>query len=525
MSVRLRLFTLGGSALVGTYAYYQDDFKRATRPLKFWSQMFPIFAHYRFVEWKQNQFSRKEEFTKKNEQEWTELHKHYAPKALKVILDLGGIYIKVGQVLATRPDVAPEIYREVFKVLLDGVPGISGEAARQMVKEGLGTEISSVFSEFNDVPIAAASIAQVHKAKLLDGKDVVIKIQHPNAFEMFKSDILTVSRFVRLAQPEQAIIMDELEKQFFMEFDFEREAWALSTIHKNMKKVAPHIKVPLPVPGLVKPNIFVMDYIPGVKLIDAVVENASKQAARFGYSLEQFQELAKNPSWLFKARYLLDKSWIALLGGLCTIYNFAFGFMGRIEVEPTKYNIPKLYNELLYIQGHQILIDGIFNGDPHPGNILVTPQGNLGLIDYGQVKLITRKDRRDLAKLILLLADGVTKKDETIAFAKELGFETMKGNDFVMYKTCVIGLDRDDLEITEGMGIQAYMEYLDSLDRTKTIPEQYVMAVRSCVILRGMAAVLGPNHPPISICNEWKKLAIEAIKRFPPGKEDGILPN
>ncbi|KAJ3269892.1 hypothetical protein HDV01_000827 [Terramyces sp. JEL0728] len=525
--MRFRLITIGTTALVGASAYYQDDLKKAARPVTFWGRMFPIFAHYRFVQWRQNQFSKKgdEQFTKKNDEEWAELHKHYAPIALKVILDLGGIYIKVGQVLATRPDVAPEVYRNVFKVLLDGVPGITGDTARKMVKEGLGTEISDVFSEFNDVPIAAASIAQVHKAKLLNGKDVVVKIQHPNAFELFKSDILTVSRFVRLAQPEQALIMDELEKQFFMEFDFEREAWALSTIHKNMKRVAPHVRVPLPVPGLVKPTIFVMDYIPGVKLIDAVVENVTKQAKRLGYTLEEFQEIAKHPSWMFKSRYLIDHTATKIYGGLCSIYNFVFGFMGKIEVESTKYNILKLYNELLYIQGHQILIDGIFNGDPHPGNILVTPQGNLGLIDYGQVKVISRKDRRDLAKLILLLAEGVSKKEETIAMAKELGFETIKGNDFVMYKTCVIGLDRDDLEITEGMGIQAYMEYLDSLDRTKTIPEQYVMAVRSCIILRGMSAILGPNHPPISICNEWKKLAIEAIKRFPPGPEDGILPN
>src|SRR6478736_2295372 len=105
LGIRRILTVTGATTIIGAGYYYQNDVEKAARPLKFWSHMFPIYMHYRFVEWKQKHISGEKD------EEWQDLHAKYAPKVLKVILDLRGIYIKVGQVMASREDIAPEIYR------------------------------------------------------------------------------------------------------------------------------------------------------------------------------------------------------------------------------------------------------------------------------------------------------------------------------------------------------------------------------------------------------------------------------
>ncbi|KAI8895917.1 ABC1 family-domain-containing protein [Globomyces pollinis-pini] len=491
----------------GVYLYLKDK-EQPFRPLTFWRKIMPIYMHYRYVQW-----TKQEEL---NPNVWEDLHLKYAPKVLDAILELKGIYIKVGQVLATRPDIAPKIYQDAFKVLLDGVPGISGKEARENVENQLGRPIDDLFSYFDDKPIAAASVGQVHRAKMIDGRDVVVKIQHPGAFELFQTDIGTVSAFVKMAQPEQALVLDELERQILLEFDFEREAWALEKVHHNITNFFPNVKIPLPVDGLFNRTVLVMDYIPGEKLIDVAVKNGELTAKRLGISFEELQRQSLAPSFTFQLRYLLMKSFSALHRYIIQTYNFTFGrILFPLTVPKKLLDINKLYNDLLQVHGKQLLIDGLLNGDPHPGNILVTPDGKLGLIDYGQVKTFTQKERRDSAKMMMLLNKGPDAMDEIVKFAISMGFETEKNDPLVIYKTCVIAYDRDDLGVTDGLGLQAYMEMMDKRDRTKRIPENMFMAVRTCIILRGLSAILGPNHPPISISHEWQHYAKLALQMFP----------
>jgi aarF domain-containing kinase len=489
---------LGSAAFIGFNT--DENWTNLLRPLMFWKAMFPIYLQYKFKEWQ-------------DYKDWDSIHKHYAPQVLAAILDLKGIYVKLGQIMSQRPDMAPDVYREAFKVLLDGVNGVSGPEARAMVEENLGVPIDSIFSYFDDVPIGSASIAQVHYARLLNGKEVVVKVQHPNGFEMFQSDIKTINTFVRMAQPEQQLTLDEFERQFLLEFDFEREAWALETMYRNLNEEFPNIVIPRPVPDLVRRKILVMDYVPGVKLIDAVIEEAQRTASDLCMTLEELQFKAYHPTIIFKLKYFgyIIKRKISY--GFTVIYNSVFS--GIFKLKPLDYpfhlNIYKLYDELLQVHGKQLLIDGLFNGDPHPGNLLVTPEGNLGLIDFGQVKSITPKARLDIAEIIQLLSKGPSSKFKLIEKAKEVGLRTETDDPEVLHKACILAFDRDDMEMTEGMGLQAYIAEVGKREQTKQLPEQFIMAVRMCIILRGLGAILGPHHPPVSLAQRWKKLAERSI--------------
>ena len=150
-----------------------------------------------------------------------------------------------------------------------------------------------------------------------------------------------------------------------------------------------------------------------------------------------------------------------------------------------------------------------FLGDPHPGNVLLLKDNRIGLIDYGQVKRLTNEDRKDLSKLILLLCDK--KEKEVIDLVKQMGFTTEKNNDQVLYETVVMGFDSDELAFKAGMSIHQFMEEMNRRDKTKTIPEQYVMVVRVSMLLRGIATLLGIQEP-ISVCDYWKPYAEQVLR-------------
>lgn len=194
-----------------------------------------------------------------------------------------------------------------------------------------------------------------------------------------------------------------------------------------------------------------MDFVPGVKLIDAVVSNAEELSRRLGISVKELEQQSINPSFSFQAKYLWTSLIYKSYGFSVGLFNATCGYFTTPLVKPVRLlNVPKLYKQLVDIHGKQFLIDGCFNGDPHPGNILVTPSGHLGLVDFGQVKRVSEQDRHNSAQLMKLLLRGESAKDQVVSFATNMGFKTEKMDPFVMYKTCVIAFDRDDEGITEG---------------------------------------------------------------------------
>ncbi|KAH6565178.1 hypothetical protein BASA60_010008 [Batrachochytrium salamandrivorans] len=464
---------LGAGATLATIAYISDPLilNKIQRSTLFWRAMFPIYMRYRFQEWRLKDASPEEA-----RQAWDDLHRESAPQVLELLLQLRGIYIKVGQILATRKDIAPKIYRDHFAELLDRVPALSGAEARLIIEKALNAPINSVFAEFDDISIGAASIGQVHKAKLHDGRVVVVKIQYPDAEDLFRQDIITGKQFAEMAQPEQVLAMNELERQILKEFQFDKEAWALETVRKNIMPYYKNIEIPTPIKEFSNKDILVMEYIPGVKLTDAVIADSERIAKRLNTTVDVLQT-GKFTTWMgvrHAAYAVLDTTWSAT----ATVYNWTLGWVApNLSYAQKPIDIKSIFKTLVNVHGKQILIDGVFNGDPHPGNILVMPDGRLGLIDYGQVKTLTKKE---------------------------------------------LGLDRDDEEACEGMSLQQYLEYLNKRDPSKTIPEHLIMAVRACILLRGTASLMGAGS--ISIAQEWKQLAKRAIRLYPenPATDDDI---
>jgi aarF domain-containing kinase len=152
--------------------------------------------------------------------------------------------------------------------------------------------------------------------------------------------------------------------------------------------------------------------------------------------------------------------------------------------------------------------------------VYLLKDGRIGLIDYGQVKELTKRQRVDLSRLLLYIEQN--DRENSLRMADRLGFHTEKNDPEVRWKTIKVFFDNDSPESCDGLNMQEFMEEMDRRDKAKKIPEDYVMAARAAIILRGIANLLG--HPPVYIATEWKPIAQRALAMYgvddPEGKEE-----
>ena len=496
-----------------------------SRSWLFWRTALPVFLDYRWTQLKLELGGDSDSASA--DAQYRVLHEKHAPTVLQLCLDMRGVFVKVGQVGATRSDIFPSEYRDRLEVLLDRVPGLPASTARATIEATLGQPIDAVFSAFDDDPIGAASIGQVHYATIRDsGRRVAVKIHYgPRAMALMRDDLDTLKRFCELAQPEQVPIMDELKRQFLSEFDLRREAWGLATCRANTMPYFPGVVIPSPVMELCTKDVIVMDFLDGTKLVNAVLAEYTTLANALGLTLKEFtaKMSAENSGAVGISKARLATAYVGntakRLARTCTaaLWNNTAGWVATsMDYPRPPINHAKLINTLVKVHGKQILIDGVFSGDPHPGNIILLKNNDIGLIDYGQIKTLSPADRRNFAKLVILLDDG--KEKEVVAHVKMMGFETEHNDDYVLFKTIQVALDCDDKSFTGGKNLQMFMEEMNKRDKTSKIPEQHVMSIRVCVLLRGIATLLG--HEPIHIAREWREYAERAIQMFPEGAPD-----
>jgi predicted unusual protein kinase regulating ubiquinone biosynthesis (AarF/ABC1/UbiB family) len=291
------------------------------------------------------------------------------PKAEELARDLeklGPTFIKLGQLLSTRADVLPVAYVEALARLQDDVEPFSFAEVERIVSEELQTRISKAFTEFDPGPIAAASLGQVHRAVLRDGRVVAVKVQRPGIREQIVDDLDAFTEIAqlldkhlqagRLYQFEKMV--DEFRKSILRELDYEREAQNLVTLSENLAEFD-RIVVPSPILDFTTGRVLTMEFV-------------------FGQKITSLSPLEK------------------------------------IDIDGAR-----LADELHRAYLKQILIDGFFHADPHPGNVFLTDDHRVALIDLGMVGWISSAMQENLLKMLLAISEG--KGEEAAERAAEIG--------------------------------------------------------------------------------------------------------
>jgi len=279
---------------------------------------------------------------------------------------LGPTFIKLGQLLSTRADMLPPAYVDALERLQDEVEPFPYSEAVAIVEDELGVRLSKAFVEFAPTPLAAASLGQVHRAVLRSGREVAVKVQRPQVREQVRRDLEALGELVPLLERVGGIsrsldvprVLDEFRRTVLRELDYQQEARHMSALAHQLRDFD-SIVVPLPIDDYTTSRVLTMDLIAGTK-ITAVSR----------------------------------VEWTEIDGGA-------------------------LANDLCRAYLHQILVDGLFHADPHPGNALLTPDHRLALIDLGMVGRLSSTVQDQLLRLMLAIADA--RGDEAASVVVSLG--------------------------------------------------------------------------------------------------------
>lgn len=514
-----------------TSTVYDDEGTR--RSLRFWYNIFPLYLRYRTVQF----FNRDLQIMSDDSANtlYESLHDHFTDKVKEIVYDMRGFYLKQAQLMSTQDDFVPAAYMRWVKDTQDNVPSefAAGEArayAAFKIKEELGLEFDDLFESWDDEPLGVASIGQVHKAVLRKTKEVVaVKILVPGCERRFRSDIQTLRSFCKLAMPQHVSGFAEIEKQFLTEFDYKAEADNLSRVRANvLPKWGDKVNIPKPYLELCSTHILIMEYLNGVKLVDGIMKSLEKIAALQGKTANDLLNEQKAKMAAGTLEYTTidqNKKDRQKIQRILTIRDCFFSYNPlrllyncspiRLVTGPTKYvwttlplDLGKILKLLCQVEGNQIFADGLFNGDCHPGNILLLEDGRLGLIDYGQVKAMTVEERIKYAKLIIAHSRGDKKEIVRIHF-DELGTVT-KNRDFeTAYLFSSFYNDRNTPDVCGDKNIATFIDYLESRDSMVKVPEEYIFASRVSILLRGMGKAFGLN---LKMSEMWKGEAENFLK-------------
>jgi len=270
-----------------------------------------------------------------------------------------------------------------------------------------------------------------------------------------------------------------------------------------------HVEIPAPYEDLCSKHILVMDYLDGVKLVDGIKDNMSKIAALQGRTMPELEAEMKEKIRLGtmtlksideskksnqNAALMLTINDIVKYNAVRFCYNVSVLrlFYGPWEYQWTErpLELGKYLEILSHVHAYELFSCGAFNGDCHPGNILLLKDGRLGLIDYGQVKTMTKEQRIKYAKLILAHARG--DKPEIIRMHfDELKVKTKYRDPEVGYLLSSFYNDRDTPDVLQGMNISIFIDWAQNKDPVIELPEDYLLASRMSLLLRGMGKAFG----------------------------------
>ncbi len=389
-----------------------------------------------------------------------------AARFRQMLAELGPTFIKLGQILSSRPDLLPAHWVEELSVLQDSCPPMPLDMVRKEIERGLGRPVEELFASLDDEPLASASIAQVHRAVTHAGEQVAVKVQRPDARARIEAD---VSLLYELAQLLEAVVeetgvttpsgvIEEFDRTIHEELDFAHEA-------RNAQVMAEAatgrelVVIPRVHAALSCATVLTLDFVEGVKISDVTAED--------GYDLEQI------------ARNVIEASF------------------------------------------RQLFEDGLFHGDPHPGNLLVLPGNRIALLDFGLVGKLSRAQQEVLVTLLVAVA---LRDPETVARVLARIGVTEAHTSLTDLREDVNGiLERYlGLKLDQIRTSTLLRDLLDMAVRHKIrSPKQYATLAKAAMTVEGIVRRL---HPKLDVLEVGLPYAKELLlSRFNPGDASTVV--
>jgi len=354
--------------------------------------------------------------------------------------ELGLTFLKLGQVVALRRDLLPDAYIRELELLHDQLPAFGLDAIRTTIESELGSPMAKIFATFNETPIAAATIAQVHEATLLNGRHVAVKVQRPGLEAMISTDMKALTSLVALGERffpsleafDLPLLIKEFSFSLNRETDFRREARSITLFRISLADIS-NLWIPRVIRKYSSAKVLTMEFSDG-EPVDCYAK--------------------KHPE-----------------------------------------EMPNLINTLVRLMLQTIFEDGLFHADPHPGNVYVLPDGRLSLLDFGMVGELDGAMRESLKLLLeaVVKADALGAKRAYLEMAPRGREEVNRGALLLDIKALLQELHRGDLE-NVSIG-----DVFDSLLRAGSQhgvhnPGEFFLLTRAFVILEGMILQLDPKH-------------------------------
>lgn len=385
---------------------------------------------------------------------------------------LGPTFIKLGQLLSTRADLLPPPYLEALARLQDHVEPFSYDEVERIVSGELGVRISKAFSEFELAPLAAASLSQVHKAHTRSGRAVVVKVQRPGIREQIIEDLESLNEVAQFLDEHTELgrrydfenMLLNLRRSLLRELDFRIEANNLLTLKENLQEFE-RLVIPEPIEDFTTSHVLTMDYIPGKKIT-------------------------------------------------------SFSPLKLIEIDGAD-----LADELFRAYLKQILVDGFFHADPHPGNVVLTPDQRIGLLDVGMVGRLTGEFQDNLLRLLLAISEG--RGDEAAAMSIRMG-EPKQDFDKADFTRRVADLvaEHKTANLSRINAGQVVLEITRiSADCWFRLPPEFTMIAKTLLNLDRVVLTLEPAFDPNAVIRDEASEILQqnVIKSLAPGNLMGGL--
>jgi ubiquinone biosynthesis protein len=389
-----------------------------------------------------------------------------AARFRQMLAELGPTFTKLGQLLSTRPDVLPSHWVDELEALQDDCPPLAIAEVRREIERGLGRPVEELFASLDPVPLASASIAQVHLARTHAGEPVVVKVQRPHIREQIDSDLALLHYLARLLEAvieETGVytptgVIEEFDRTVHEELDFGNEAKNARAMRKASEGRA-FLVLPRVHDDLSCETILTLDYVEGTKISEVRAED--------GHDLEK---VARN------------------------VIEAAF---------------------------RELFEDGLFHGDPHPGNILVLPDDRIALIDFGLVGRLTRAQQEALVTLIVAVAlrdpDTVARVLNRIGVPESHTPIAEFREDIRHILDRYLGLKLDEIKTATLL-----RDLLDLAIRHRIrIPKEYAVLAKASITIEGIIRRLYPDLDILQVGLPYAKELL--LSRFNPSDASGAL--